>query len=191
MRTQQRSFVVEIKSARRRSKTQPKSIWGNTDFAALVRDTEAAFPFMQNADSETSVSGGSLPIAMEKQIKVAELSKVVEEELRETPLVEFDQVVRHQREVVSPDSQVLKVVASETKRQAAKVFKRRRARRESSAGEVSAVLTVMGGMDLVETDFDDLALLDTENHRLKQLLAKYLAQQNAQLKAMLKRFETA
>jgi hypothetical protein len=191
MRTQQRSFVVEIKSARRRSKTQPKSIWGNTDFAALVRDTEAALPFMQNANSETSVSGGSLPIAMEKQIKVAELSKVGEEELRETPLVECDQVVRHQREVASPDSQVLKVVASETKRQAAKAFKRRRARRESSAGEVSAVLTVMGGMDLVETDFDDLALLDTENHRLKQLLAKYLAQQNAQLKAMLKRFETA
>jgi hypothetical protein len=191
MRTQQRSFVVEIKSARRRSKTQPKSIWGNTDFAALVRDTEAALPFMKNANSETSVSGGSLPIAMGKQIKVAELSKVGEEELRETPLVEFDQVVRHQREVVSPDSQVLKVVASETKRQAAKAFKRPRARRESSAGEVCAVLTVMGGMDLVETDFDDLALLGTENHRLKQLLAKYLAQQNAQLKAMLKRFETA
>ena len=40
----QRRFVVEIKSSRRRPKTQAPSIWGDTDFKALAREVEVQAP---------------------------------------------------------------------------------------------------------------------------------------------------
>jgi hypothetical protein len=37
MKPQQRNFIVEVKSGRRRSAVRPASIWGDTDLKALVR----------------------------------------------------------------------------------------------------------------------------------------------------------
>lgn len=45
MKTQNRSFVVEYKS-RRSVKEKPASIWGNTDFAAIVRETGHLAPHL-------------------------------------------------------------------------------------------------------------------------------------------------
>lgn len=53
MKSQQRTFVVEFKSPRRRSKTPPASIWGNTDLDALVRDAEADAPHLFEPISTT------------------------------------------------------------------------------------------------------------------------------------------
>lgn len=188
MRTQQRSFVVEIKSARRRLKTQPKSIWGNTDFAALVRDTEATLPFMHNANLETPVSGENLPANVEKQIEVADVSEMGGITLRVMPLIDSDQMVRHQQDAVSTDSQVVKVAASALTPQPAEALKRRRTRQGSITEDVIAVPSVVTAIDVVETRSDDLASLSAENLRLKRLLAEYLGQQNAQLRKMLERF---
>jgi hypothetical protein len=191
MRTQQRSFVVEIKSARRRLKTQPKSIWGDTDFGALVRDTEATLPFMQNVISETSLPPGDLPLKREQQTELADFSNVDEKQPRVAPSLKADKNGRHSQEAVSTDNDVSRIVRSEPKRRTAKALNRRRTRREAIAEDVGAALFVMTARDAVETHIDELALLDAENNRLKRLLAEYLRHQNAQLGMMLERFEKA
>lgn len=189
MRTQQRSFVVEIKSARRRLKTQPKSIWGNTDFAALVRDTEATLPFMHNASSETLVSRGNLPLEPEKQIEIADLGVVGEEQHRVTPLIETDQIQQNQKGPVCTDNEVLDAAAVKPKRQTGRSLMPLQKRRGPIAENVSALLPVQATVDREQTPLDELALLEAENLSLKHLLADYLGQQNVQLREMLKRFE--
>jgi hypothetical protein len=191
MRTQQRSFVVEIKPTRRRLKTQSKSIWGNTDFAALVRDAEAPLPFMHNANSEAPVSRENLPTDQEKRIEVADGSGAGGETLRVKPLIDSDQIERHQQDAVSTDSQVVNVAPIELGRQAVKALKRSQTRRGSIAKDVIAMPSVVTAIDVVEIHSDDLASLSAENLRLKRLLAEYLGQQNAQLRKMLERFGIA
>lgn len=190
MKIQQRSFVVEIKSARRRSKTQPKSIWGNTDFAALVRDSEATLPFMHNAKSETPVNRKDIPHELKTQIELTDLSMVAEG-LRVMPFVQSDSIEQHQLNAVSTEGEALKVVASKPKRRTAEAIEHLRTRRGCITEDVSALLPVVTAIGLVETYSDELASLDAENLRLKQMLADYLGQQNAQLRTMLKRFEIA
>ena len=51
--------------------------------------------------------------------------------------------------------------------------------------------SVVTAIDVVEIHSDDLVSLSAENLRLKRLLAKYLGQQNAQLRKMLERFGIA
>ena len=46
MKTQQRKFVVEFKSGRRRSAKQPDSIWGNADLKSLARQAQAEAPHL-------------------------------------------------------------------------------------------------------------------------------------------------
>ncbi|MBZ5763224.1 hypothetical protein LAV84_27230 [Rhizobium sp. VS19-DR104.2] len=191
MRTQQRSFVVEIKSARRRLKTQPKSIWGNTDFAALVRDTEATLPFLPNANSETPISRENMASDLKKQIEVAEVSEAGGETPRAVPPVDPDKNEQNQQDAVSNDSQAVKVPASEPTRQTVKALKRRYTRRRSVAEDAIAAPSVAMAVDVIGTHSDDLALLSAENLRLKRLLAEQLRHQNAQLRQMLERFGIA
>ncbi|MBO9101890.1 MULTISPECIES: hypothetical protein [unclassified Rhizobium] len=188
MRTQQRSFVVEIKSARRRLKTQPKSIWGNTDFAALVRDTEATLPFMHNADSEILVSRENVPNGLEENTEVADVSEADGEMPRAMPPVNSDRIEPNQHDAVSSDSQVVKAPASEPTRQTVKALKRLYTRRRSIAEDVIAAPSVVMAVDVIGTRSDNLALLSAENLRLKRLLAERLRHQNAQLRKMLERF---
>ncbi|MEK1929289.1 MAG: hypothetical protein AAAC47_05785 [Pararhizobium sp.] len=46
MKTPQRNFVVEFKPGRRQPKAETASIWGNTDFKALVREVEDKVPYL-------------------------------------------------------------------------------------------------------------------------------------------------
>ena len=189
MKTQQRSFVVEIKSARRRLKTQPKSIWGNTDFGALIRDTEATLPFMQNAMSETSVTRGNLQLEAKQQIEVADLSEGGEEQLSVMPLTVCDQVERRQHEEASIESEVSEVAVAKPKRQTVITVKSRRTSHASTAADAGKMPPVTSANEVVEVQYDELASLDAENLRLRQLYAKYLGQQNAKLRKMLERFK--
>ena len=189
MRTQQRSFVVEIKSARRRLKTQPKSIWGNTDFGALIRDTEATLPFMQNAISEPSIDRGNLPLEAKQQIEVADLGEGGEERPSVMPLAVSDQIERRHHEEVSTESEVSKVVVAKPKRHTVRTVKNHRTSRASIAADAREMPPLMSANDVVGVQYDELASLDAENLRLRQLYAEYLWQQNTQLKQMLERFE--
>ncbi len=53
MKKPQRSFVVEYKSARRRSDSKaPSSIWGNLDLKSVARDVETALPVQGEASKQ-------------------------------------------------------------------------------------------------------------------------------------------
>jgi hypothetical protein len=52
MRAQSKPFVVEIKSSRRTDRSQPKSIWGNLDLAAVAE--EVADDAKQSATAVTA-----------------------------------------------------------------------------------------------------------------------------------------
>jgi hypothetical protein len=188
MKTQQRTFVVEIKSARRRLKTQPKSIWGNTDFGALIRDNEAALPFMQNAIPESSATRRDLQLEAKQQIEVADPSGGGEEQPAVMTLSESDEIDRRQHEEVFTESEVSKVALGGPQHQTVRTAKDHRKSRASSAA-ARKMPPVMSANNVVEVQYDELASLNAENVRLRQLFAEYLRQQNARLRKMLKRFE--
>jgi hypothetical protein len=49
MRAQSKPFVVEIKSSRRTDRSQPKSIWGNLDLAAVAEEVADDVPLPATA----------------------------------------------------------------------------------------------------------------------------------------------
>jgi hypothetical protein len=187
MRTQQRSFVVEIKSTRRQLKTQPKSIWGNTDFKALARDADASLPFMHNAVLEPSPHLNDLPVEREQgaapviastDIPPPVVPSMAEDDtkliLREAtstvePAVDVNKTPKHLRKAV-PNRQ-----------------KSTAMRLVEHGSEVRPIL-VAG--DQAEIPSGELTLLLADNRRLKLLLVEHLRRENAQLQQMLKRFKT-
>lgn len=46
MKPQQRKFIVEVKSPRRRLTTSQSSIWGDTDLKAIARAAETEAPHL-------------------------------------------------------------------------------------------------------------------------------------------------
>lgn len=186
MKPQQRSFVVEIKSARRQLKTRPKSIWGETDFGALVREAEAKLPFMQNAVSQAPISRIDQPFEPEDATDIHEAG---ENQLSLLPSTGPDDIRRHQQEQACLENTAFHPAEDKFKPKMAGTLKHgRRSQLENARGRNSAPAATVKAAS-VDTHIDELPLLDAENRRLKQLLAEHLKQQNAQLRAMLKRFE--
>lgn len=188
MRTQQRNFVVEIKSARRRLKTEPKSIWGNTDFKALVRDAEATHPFMQNAVTETSVPYQDLPVKPGQHTANNDALESAEPQLSDVSLVETGEIQQVQQEMASTHDAVAVPAAVERKRGPRKAYLHRGAALSSTVEDAGGALhaQIFDGLD---SSSDELALLEEENRRLKKLRAKQLSEQNTQIRTMLARFE--
>ncbi len=186
MKTQQRSFVVEIKSARRRLKTQPKSIWGDTDFKALVRDAEATLPFMENAVSDAPVSLVDRPLEPQTQGDVTDSHEAGADVLIRLPSSGPDAVQPHLQDQVSKEN----TAADRPKPKIARPLERSQISPAQKAEDIKPA-SAAAAVDDVEIHIDELALLDAENLRLKRLLAEHLRQQNAELMMMLKRFERA
>ena len=65
----QRSFIVEIKSSRRRPKVQASSIWGDTDFKALADEVEAQAPHMFAETQKPAKPVVDVPTAAEDAVK--------------------------------------------------------------------------------------------------------------------------
>ena len=187
MRPQQRSFVVEIKSARRRLKTEPKSIWGNTDFKALVRDAEAVLPYMHNATPETPVHRqDDLPAKSEEQSVIVSSPSNHDVHMRVAPS-EQEEVQLPQpaavRESGQPEnSKTDKTVSAQPK--LSRHWRRPKAVVDDVALDDSQLHVRKS------TSSDELALLEDENRRLKALLVTHLHRQNAELTRMLARFES-
>lgn len=66
MKPQQRKFIVEVKSARRRSTGRPAPIWGDTDLKAFVREAEAEVPHLFLAEARI---GDQPPEVTERSIR--------------------------------------------------------------------------------------------------------------------------
>jgi hypothetical protein len=179
MKPQQRKFIVEVKSARRRSTTSQSSIWGDTDLKALVRAAETEAPHLfepaqcldlpspettaEVLPNEGAVIEASGPIA--DLATPTEGASGIEDASGSAPILPL--------EVDRPDAIPQK---KKPKRQGS-------ARRGRPIGSRTMMIAAPEAIE-------DLAALEEENRRLKALLAQRLRQENIQLSEMLERFET-
>lgn len=188
MKTTQRSFVVAFKSGRRQPKMVAKSIWGDMDLKALAREVEdkASHLFSSNEASSTPHVGGDMLPDLD----------VARPAIPSTDDVEADVATQHQanRPAAEDIAQVQERRPALQPHATSIVVTRNRTKRASGRRIPHISMTALGdqgrqsktAMDPIS--FDEVAVLDAENKRLKKLLVEKLRAQNLQLEKMLERF---
>jgi hypothetical protein len=189
MKTQQRKFVVEIKSAGRRSVARQGSIWSNTNLKAFARQAASDAPQLFEAAQEpdtirqdlADLPDGALVVRTNEGLGSGDAQQVA------APMPEAVPDQSPQSERVDAISS-LESVTHESPSTNPPTPKRkkpikRQAHRATSAGAFTTAAVLIG------EPFDELATLDTENRRLKALLAEHIRQQNLRLREMLDRFD--
>jgi hypothetical protein len=161
MRTQQRSFVVEIKS-KRKSKQRPKSIWGNIDLGAY-------------ADGQAL--GNVAPVAAPPH------EKTTPAPVNSMENAACSGVIAAPSDVVSSTTDVLPPVDVVSDLQEEPATARQSLPRLAKAKVAMRSRRVDSG-----NDDDDLAALSFENTKLKRLLAEKLSNENDAMRRMLARF---
>ena len=176
MKPQQRKFIVEVKSARRRSAARPASIWGDTNLKALVREAESEAPHLfatvgqdgaavpglgtEGSDHDRGAVDGAFVNADPAAGSEGVAGLTVQSEDEGSSRVNADLPAE--------------VPQLPTKRpRPTRVGRRARSKMEATAVPVAA---------------DALVALEEENRRLKELLAERLRHENTLLGEMLKRF---
>lgn len=190
MKTQQRKFVVEIKSARRRSTTRPDSIWNDTDLKALVREVEADAPhlFEPHIFSKTVGQDSELQPNSNPETSLNDNVEVADDRPISMPSIEAERIYFSQQGNDLAFNSVPQLNEDASKWRSPKVARRRREARLNHTDFTSDGLGARSTAAPVEAPSDELVALDEENRRLKGLLAKHLLQQNGQLRKMLARF---
>ncbi|SEI12453.1 hypothetical protein SAMN05216228_102481 [Rhizobium tibeticum] len=192
MRTQQRRFVVEVKSSRRRSTVAPKSIWGDTDFKALVREAKAETEHLfVSPKNDVAVPSDSAEIGQDKQPEFSVTNDHGTDQPKPPQVLSLDAVFETQRKVddAASRSGASAENAGPTRR-VARVTKRQRTVKRDLRALSTADASLNEARDLVEeVDPDVLAVLDAENRRLKGILRQRLVEQNKKLRTMLERFD--
>ncbi|NTJ11625.1 hypothetical protein [Rhizobium lusitanum] len=190
MKTQQRTFVIEFKSGRRRSSMKQDAIWGDTDLKALAREAEAEAPHLFEP-SPGSIAQGQDSLLLpdsEPANHNDDKTETADEKKIPVSLVEAAQNCLPQRDDVSAFTQLPELEANRPRRGPSRVSRRRR-----DAGAIvdtkraNGAAVVRSTTAQVEVPTDELIALDRENRRLKGLLANHLRQQNMQLREMLER----
>jgi hypothetical protein len=182
MKTPRRSFVVEYKSPRRRSGTQPNAVWGNVDIKALVRDAEADAPhlFPEAVVSKSNAVPGQVAPRILSAIEKVTLKAA------ETPIPksisEPSSASRPEPDPVVAISARLNVTANMHARITSP--KLRRTPLRSSLAIQKTKVEKQASVALQ----DELAALEKENRRLKAMFAEFLRKQNTELRRMLMRF---
>ncbi|MBD9541347.1 hypothetical protein IB276_17990 [Ensifer sp. ENS04] len=173
MRPQQRKFIVEFKSPRRRSAVRPASIWGDTDLKALAREAESDAPHLfEVAGPPTDLSSKQSTLELIEATPVDNVPFVA----KAAAAAEVIVLSERAEEASSALEDVMPVTTV-----APQPLKRPRKARVRPARQ-----TTMDAPKQVAVD--DLAVLEDENRRLKGLLLARLRQENAQLLKMLERF---
>ncbi|EPE96485.1 hypothetical protein [Rhizobium grahamii] len=176
MKPQQRKFVVEFKSTRRRPKGQAKSIWGNTDFKAIVRETQADAPHLFGPVDPSPQSGPErehhLPASLAPAEAAAPDHDLTQFKQSDVPA---EAAPQFERDAAKP------VVRSSRPPREQPKLRHRPVRRASTDFRETPTMAQPG-------QSDDLIALEDENRRLKALMAEYLRQQNSALRDMLLRF---
>jgi len=191
MKTQQRKFVVELKSARRRSTIRPASIWGDTDLKALAREAEADAPhlFEANMVSKTPSQDGALRPDARPETPLNDNSETGDDTQISASSVEAEQTYPPQQDNDLTLGSIPQLKEDASGRGSPRVARRRRkADVNHHADGAKDAATVRSTAVQVEAPADALVALDEENRRLKGLLANHLRQENMQLRKMLARF---
>lgn len=198
MKTPQRNFVVQFKSGRRQPKAGPASIWGNTDFKALVREVEDKVPHLfTNEASGTPEEGGDMPpdpMSSGSASEYAGDAKVAPAAIPFVDGAEFEGPQQHAADfpTAEPVAQVQEIQPTSLPQATAKGTPRKRAPTNAIAPIVMVTNDDRGAPStgaLNSVSFDEVAALDAENKRLKTLLAEQLHAQNLRLRKMLERFD--
>jgi hypothetical protein len=184
MKTQQRPFVVETKSSRRKSFAQPKSIWGDIDFNVLVREAEAETPhlFKPAGPAEVAKQVAELKEEMKPRDVESQSEDLSAVEHSLSPLMEenADSSTQPEQKIgaAAKPSDEVKIVRDGSVRG---VDRQRKSRDGMQSSRLDGVPWIYEGDD-------DLILLGQENRRLKTLLRDNLILENERLRHMLQRF---
>ncbi|PSS59986.1 hypothetical protein C6558_35440 [Ensifer sp. NM-2] len=192
MKTPQRRFVVEFKSGRRLSKTQATSIWGGTDLKAIAREVEDQSSHLLGA-AKTAVQVTEPMPHTSALISVGEpvVKDVAPEPLIDTVVVSADSpgsTPAVLAEIAEPAPTPMEAPAASKTVKAPRKRVARAAPAPIPAATVEQLQMPTSSGATASACLDDLAALDAENKRLRQLLANQLRAQNAELKRMLERF---
>lgn len=169
--------------------TQPTSIWGDTDFKALVQKVEADAPhlFQPSIASEPQDTENLRPGPRAETV-VSDNIEIGHDQQNGASSIEAEQSHPFQRDDLTIGAVPRREDASSDERAPKVVERRRKAKiRAWAAGAESVAGEPLASVQ-AEAPADDLDALDIENRRLKGLLASRLRQQNMQLRAMLERF---
>ncbi len=196
MKKPQRKFVVEFKSGRRLTKGGANSIWGNTDLKAVAREVEdhsshlfagakttvpevtepTPRPSAHFAPGEPVVEGAVLyaltnPMSADSPVSpsanIDEIAQPAPTPVGPVTISKIDQVAEPEQTPLAPPAGPKTVKPP----------------KKAPRPQVPAARAVTAA-----TTPDDLATLEAENKRLRQLLTSQLRAQNAELKRMLERF---
>lgn len=172
MKPQQRNFIVEVKSARRRSIVKPTSIWGDTDLKSLVREAEVAAPHLfepaQQANKlSTSANAGAGP----------------DDNVDASAMIPDHVVVVGERQVGGADSPIPAPEAPSATKISTTALRPRRKKNGIRQAVVSPIIAV-------EAEPNELNALENENRSLKALLVRRLQEENVLLRGLLERFGT-
>ena len=186
MKTPQRKFVVEFKSPRRLATARTNSIWGDTDPKALAREVaDQSFDLNHSGKTSHLVGAGAitLPDPVDKTavyVDAFEIGNLQADDLN------TDELAVNAAHLpvgsAAAAAEPLKTPEATSKR----APKSRIGGRQASALD-EAVPSVLPEV-AAESVLDEIAVLDAENKRLKQLLVEHLRDQNLTLKRMLERF---
>jgi hypothetical protein len=175
----QRNFVVEYKSARRRSKIGVKSIWGDTDLKALVRAVADDMPRSEMTsndkdDIEPEAARGGTTQNSEQYI---DASIATDENISTDAILEGH---------LQPAAPIGKPgVADQPYKPKRRIKSRVKTEPRRPKETIQARPT--GSIATLSTE-DILSILEMENRRLKELLAEKLRRENMKMKEMLQRF---
>ncbi|KSV74453.1 hypothetical protein N182_27820 [Sinorhizobium sp. GL2] len=185
MKPQQRKFIVEVKSARRRSTASQSSIWGGTDLKALVRAAETEAPHLFEPPQSPDVPS----VQTEAEVLPNEGAMILPNEgaaIHATiPTADPSEPTEGVTgfEHASGFAPVLPLEEDHPKAIAPKTKPKRQAR--ARQGRPIGSRTIVARL---EATHDHLSVLEEENRRLKRLLAQRLRHENIQLRKMLERF---
>ncbi|MBD9627038.1 hypothetical protein IB279_29230 [Ensifer sp. ENS06] len=176
MKPQQRKFVVEFKSGRRRSTINPSSIWGDTDLKALVREAETEAPHLFEPADRTSEDWSEQSAELSSTDGTSIATSIAE------PGALAEELRANQN---AADSAFISPSQEDSPKTTSPGAPQRPRRARSVRRSVSETITAA-----TEVPSDDLAALEEENRRLKDLLARRLHHENNRLRRMLERFKT-
>ncbi|MGF6178376.1 hypothetical protein [Ensifer sp. 4252] len=172
MKPQQRKFIVEFKSSRRRSTVQAPSIWGDTDLKALAREAESEAPHLFEID------GRAVDLAPKQGAEVRAQEEIT---LDSVPRLNPNTAPEEVTVLPDPSEEASLVDVRPVTTAVPQISKLPRPARVRPARSKTLDTPI-------QVSVDDLAALQEENRRLKGLLARRLQQENAQLRRMLERF---
>jgi len=184
---QQRPFVVEFKSPRRRQNVTTKSIWESTDLGTLMRAAEAETEELFGPMADEILQGDGVGI-LRDAYPVADTTAATDREPSTQPDDGFSAILSVPEELPKTAGDLASQAMSEKSFVSPKTVAvrqpRKRNPRTGYKDNGSLKEQHLAGDGLA----DELSELEYENRRLKGLLRQRLVEENKSLRRILERF---